>query len=169
MFLIWSENVGEQLKSFKSLLNLSNLALSNCFKHMRNVVQRVLKWFFLSEKLQKLPSSKELCLQVPRVVTCSPAHNFHSKQLLKSLIQCFSINNIATKLNYTAQPCLTIIACIFINGWKKLTTIGCWLHFEKLLGVPLRPWLKCIIKVIFYKKYTKNISQTSFLTSFFYN
>ena len=47
----------------------------------------------------------------------------------------------------TLKPCLTIISYIFINGWSKLTKIGCgcflknWTPHLKISG--WRPWLVC--------------------------
>ena len=43
----------EQNKSFETLPNLSNLAFTNCFKNVQNVIQIALKQFF-SETIAKI-------------------------------------------------------------------------------------------------------------------
>ena len=75
----------EQNKFFQTLLNLSNLAFSNCSKNVLNDVKK----FFFRKKLQELPSSWGLRPQDSVMVTCSFAHNFHNQQLLKLLIHDF--------------------------------------------------------------------------------
>ena len=41
----------EQNKFFQTLPNLSNLAFSNCFINVQNIIQMALKWLFFSKKL----------------------------------------------------------------------------------------------------------------------